>query len=168
MIAWIMYDGDGDWICMTASNGKQGINYNIDKSKVHKGFVLSEGPETYWIATNEPCKSYSIQRREANENDLSLTGLWLTAYKCKNGDHIINSDGIEKVTDFRLLCYDENIDYILMIQGKKCDSMMTVEWTVGTGLVIDGKFVLIGADITHIFSDNVFTQKGKKIYNLIS
>ncbi|XP_075677232.1 uncharacterized protein LOC113798264 [Dermatophagoides pteronyssinus] len=163
MIAWIMHDSDGDWICMTASDGKQGINYNIDKSEIHEGFVLSERPEAL-IETNEPCKCYSLQRREAKENGKSLTGLWLTAYKCKNGDRIINSGGIEKVTDFRLLCYDENIDYILMIQGKKCDSMMTVEWTVGTGLVIDGKFVLIGDDITNIFSENVFTQKGKKIY----
>ena len=51
-----------------------------------------------------------------------------------------------------------------MIQGKKCDSMMTVEWTIGTGLVIDGKFFLIGPKTTFIFSDKVFTQKGKQFY----
>ncbi|KAH9423556.1 hypothetical protein DERP_003837, partial [Dermatophagoides pteronyssinus] len=141
----IMYDSDGDWICMTTNNGKQGINYNIDTSKVHKGFVLSgEGPETL-IATNEPCKSYSIQRREANENDLSLTALWLTAYKCKNGDRIINSDGIEKVTDFRLLCYDKKYVDILMIEGKKCDS--------------DDDSRMANRD-----RENVFTQKGKQFY----
>nr|XP_027200694.1 uncharacterized protein LOC113794758 [Dermatophagoides pteronyssinus] len=158
----IMYDSDGDWICMTASNGKQGINYNIDKSKVHKGFVLSEGPETL-IATNEPCKSYSIQRREANENDLSLTGLWLTAYKCKNGDRIINSDGIEKVTDFRIMCF-ENMgqNNVLLIEGKKCDNEAPIEWPFSSGFVSDGKFFIIGYTINYIFSENFFFQKGKK------
>nr|XP_027203933.1 uncharacterized protein LOC113797706 [Dermatophagoides pteronyssinus] len=130
----IMYDSDGDWICMTTNNSKQAINYNIDTSEVHKGFVLSgEWPEIL-ISTNEPCKFYSIQIRNATKaNILSATALWLTAYKCKNGDHIINSDGIEKVTDFRMLCFDYDDDYILMIEGTKCDSKKTLEWLLASG-----------------------------------
>ena len=118
------------------------------------------------IATQEPCKCYSLQRRENKENKhtISKKALWLTAYKCKNGDRIINSNGIEKVTDFRMLCYDRGLSNIMMIDGKKCDSDMAVNWPFGSGFVCDGKFFIIGATITHIFSENVFTQKGKKIY----
>ncbi|XP_075677623.1 uncharacterized protein LOC113794413 [Dermatophagoides pteronyssinus] len=162
--ACITYDSEGDWICMATNNSEQAINYNIDTSEVHKGFVLSgKGPEIL-IATNEPCKFYSLQRREDKENTItgSRTALWLTAYKCKNGDRIVKSDEIEKVRDFRMLCYDsDNVD-IRMIDGKKCDSDMAVEWPIGAGFVIDGKFVLIGTSSNYVFSENIFTQKGKK------
>uniref|UniRef100_A0A6P6YC59 Uncharacterized protein LOC113796222 n=1 Tax=Dermatophagoides pteronyssinus TaxID=6956 RepID=A0A6P6YC59_DERPT len=158
--AWITYDSDGDWICMTTNDSKQGINYNIDTSKIHKGFVLSgEWPETL-IATQEPCKFYSIQRRKDKVNTILGKGsdLWLTAYKCKNGDRIIHSDGIDKVRDFKLLCFDE-ID-VLMINGKKCDSERGVQWPFGTGFVSDEKFFIIGLYI-YVLSENVFNQVGK-------
>ena len=161
-----MYDSDGDWICMTTNDSKQAINYNVDTSKIYEGFALSgEGPEIL-IATQEPCKCYSLQKREDKENTItgSGTALWLTAYKCKNGDRIINSNGIEKVTDFRMLCYDRGLNNIMMIEGKKCDSDMAVNWPFGTGFVSDGKFVIIGDLRVFIFNENVFTQKGKKFH----
>nr|XP_027200336.1 uncharacterized protein LOC113794413 [Dermatophagoides pteronyssinus] len=169
MNIWIMYDSDGDWICMTTNDSKQAINYNVDTSKIYKGFALSgEGPEIL-IATQEPCKCYSLQKREDKENTItgSGTALWLTAYKCKNGDRIINSNGIEKVTDFRLLCFDHDDSYIFMVEGTKCDSKNTVEWPLASGFVSDGIFVLIGFPDNYIFSENVFTQKGKKIKRTI-
>ena len=161
MIAWIMYDSDGDWICMTSNDSKQAINYNIDTSKIYEGYVLSgEWPEIL-IASQEPCKCYSIQIRDDKEN--KKNPLWLTAYKCKNGDRIINSDGIEKVTDFRIMCF-ENMgqNNVLLIEGKKCDNEAPIEWPFSSGFVSDGKFFIIGYTINYIFSENFFFQKGKK------
>nr|XP_027204577.1 uncharacterized protein LOC113798264 [Dermatophagoides pteronyssinus] len=159
--AWITYDSDGDWICMTSNDSKQGINYNIDKSEVHKGFVLSgEWPETL-IPTQEPCKFYSIQRRIDKVNIISTTktALWLTVYKCKNGDRIINSNGIEKVTDFRMLCYN-GFD-VWITKAKKCERFRALEWPFGSGFVCDGKFFIIGVVAVYVLSENLFNQAGK-------
>nr|XP_027198323.1 uncharacterized protein LOC113792613 [Dermatophagoides pteronyssinus] len=152
-LVWLMFDQDGDWICVATnySQTEDAFNYDIKHRREITGWYYLEA-NLIVLSADVNCQFYTIK---------VSTSLRISRSQCEKS--IKELPIVLPKTGHSVICFDESGNNITIVRVKDEPAYCKkpVQWPILTGFVFHGNFYLFGHSYVYVFEENAYMNERK-------